>query len=156
MVLVTIYVHGAIHFGLESYIGLIPCILIALILSYPYIHNEGKALPALVAGMCSLLLGSALYFTSLQLNRSFSETHYQTLETIMRLESYDQAVQVWAFKPDMATQLGIPKLYLSDRIKGYNPKLEAGKDYQITLKKGAFNDYFLDESSLNNRRTVID
>lgn len=156
MVLVTIYVHEAIHFGLESYIGLIPCILIALIMSYPYIRHEGKAYPALVAGMCSLLFGSALYFTSLQLNRSFSETHYQTLETIMRLESYDRAVQVWAFKPDMATQLGIPKLYLSDRIKGYNPKLEAGKDYQITLKKGAFNDYFLDESSLTNIRKVTD
>lgn len=156
MVFMTIYGHKAIHFGLESYLGFIPCLLIAFILTYPYIRNEAKAYPVVVAGVCSLILGAALYFSSLQVNRSFSEIHHQSLTATMQLQSYDREVQVWAFQPDMAAQLGIPHLYLSDRIKGYNPKLEAGKDYQITLKKGMLNDYFLDESSLNNIRLLND
>ena len=148
------FLYSGIHFGVESYIPLVPCALIAIGISYVYIRAERKAYPVIAAVLTGTLMGGAIYFSALQLNRWYSEQHHQERQTTLFLERYDQDVQVWKLPTDLATTLGIDYLYFSPKIEGFDGSLKAQSHYSIILKQGLLHDYFVDATSMQRIQPV--
>lgn len=149
-----VFLFKAQHFAVESYLWAIPLIIAMTLLAYPFIRAENKKYP-LIGTICSgIFLGAALYFVSLQLNRWYSESHHSTLNSTLTLESIENNVQVWRLPPDLAENMDIDKIYVSDRISGFNNKLQPQKNYHVEIKQGFFQDYFVDSASLKNIQAI--
>lgn len=146
--------HTGFHFAVESYMALVPCILAAIGVSYLYIRAEQKAYPTIAALVSGTILGAALYFSGLQINRWYSEQHHQEHVTTLFLERYDQELQAWKLPPDLAQKLDIEHLYFSPKMDGYDPSLKAQAHYTMLIKQGLFNDYFVDLASMQSIQPV--
>lgn len=151
-----VYLFKAQHFAVESYLWAIPLIIVMTLLAYPFIRAENKKYPYIGTICSGIFLGAALYFVSLQLNRWYSESHHSTLNSTLTLESLENNVQIWRLPPNLAENVGTDKIYVSDRISGFNNKLQPQQNYNIEIKQGFFQDYFIDSASLKNIRAIAE
>jgi hypothetical protein len=148
MLIFPFKLHQAQHFGLESYQWLVPCIVIGVGLCYPFIQAEQKKMSILISLISGVFLGAALYFSALQLNRFYSEhATDQHLAANIELVEIKNQVQQWQLTPQIAEELGIPSLYFSKFTPGFNPNYTVHQKIEIQIRRGYFDDYFVDTDS---------
>lgn len=136
-----------LHFAVESYLWLIPMILMSISFSYVLIKRENKHYALLSSIFAGAFLGCCLYFLGLQTNRIYSEYHAQTISIPMTLTAIDDQSQVWTLEENLAKNIGLNEMYIHKNWQGYNTHAEQGKTYTIQIKKGLFNDYFVNQDS---------
>lgn len=138
---------NGLHFAIEPYSPLPIFMLLALLIIYPFIKAEKKKYPLISATICSFVLGCSLYFLALQCNRLYSE-HTSSQQVIhMTFEQMDHRSQVWRLDPILAQKFKLPYIYIHQDWQGYNADLKQGKHYEVTIRQGLFNDYFVDIDS---------
>lgn len=136
----------AFHFGVESYLGLIPAGLIALAVSYAIIRTEKKSHPFASTFVCSLLLGASLYAVGLQSNRWYSESNPTQAQThLLKLTEIDHRYQTWQLTPELQEKTGLNEIYINEKWAGFNRNLKLGQAYPVTIHEGYFKDYWIQE-----------
>lgn len=115
----------------------------AIALSYAWIAPTKKAHSLLSSMIVGLILGGSLTHTVLVTNRWLNERSGQAVSAEFTLTEQGQRDQVWL--PRDTAQF----IFHDGHVRvhevwsaGYNPKLEEGKTYRISVVKGRFNDIF--------------
>lgn len=138
----------AVHFGVESYLGLIPAGLVALAVSYALIRTEKKSHPFASALVCSLLLGTSLYAVGLQINRWYSEANPNQAQThLLKLTEIDHRYQTWQLTPELQEKTRLNEIYINEKWAGFNRNLKLGQSYPVSIYEGHFKDYWIQEDA---------
>ena len=146
---IPIFMFQQLHFAVEPWWPLAVCMVAAFILCYWLIRQEGKKMVFFTSLIIAAILGGALYFTALQLNRAYSEQSSLPIHTQMTLSSIDDYSQLWQLEPALAEQIGLSIIYVHKDWYGYPETLKVGQRYPVTLQRGYFDDYFIDEDSFS-------
>lgn len=150
--LLPIGMFTGLHFAVESYLWLIPFIILAIALSYELIKRENKHHAFVSSILVGIFLGASLYFLTLQLNRSYSELHANTMIEQLTFSRTVNNAQVWSLPETLRRETGLNEIYIHQSWQGYNTQAKLGKTYDIEIRKGLFNDYFVDDNSFKNVR----
>lgn len=127
-----------------------PFVVIGISLSYLLIKQENKSYPIPSAIFVGSILGTSLYFCTLQLNRIYSENYALTVPIKMTLIEVYRGSQIWHLDTKYTQDIGLNEIYVHQHWQGYSTHAEQGKTYNILVKKGLFNDYFVDVNSFSN------
>lgn len=142
----------AIHFGVESYLGLIPAGLLAFALSYAVIRAEQKSHPFASALVCSFILGTTLYAVGLQANRWYSEQnpHHSQIYSL-KLTATDSRYQTWQLTPELQEKTRLNEIYIHEKWAGFNHSLKIGQSYPIIINEGYFKDFWIQDDAFKQR-----
>ena len=149
--LIPISLLDGLHFAVESYLYLIPLTLMSIALCYFIIKREKKNYPFISAVLVGLIWGGALYLTSLQINRLYSEHHAKSIIVPMTLSSHDGRSQIWTLDKKWQTEIGLNEIYIHQNWQGYNTNAKQGQTSSIKVKQGLFKDYFLTIDSFKEK-----
>lgn len=145
---------SGLHFAIESYDALPVFMIFSLLVTYPLIKTEKKKYPLISATICSLVLGCSVYFFALQCNRLYSERRNTEQIISMTFEQMDRRSQVWRLEPTFAQKFKLPYIYIHQDWQGFDASLKQGQQYEIIVRQGLFNDYFVDTESFHKAKLV--
>lgn len=134
----------SLHFGIESYLWMIPCFMFAIGLSFFLIRQEAKSYPFATSILVGLVLGSSLYFLALQINRFYSESVPQKTWTVeLKLIEQKEHYQTWQLPKELIDKTGLTEIYIAKKWQNTHAHVELNESYPITIHQGLFQDYWL-------------
>ena len=133
------------HTSSESlFAPLLVTLPLAILLAWLWIRGEGKAYPFLAACVSGLLLGGALNFTVLTVNRLYTEARPLRVEQVLlRFDESDDRRQKWTPLDPQALRFRDGYFHIADSWSGFNAALEPGQTYRVTVWRGWLNDIAL-------------
>ncbi len=144
-----------LHFGIESYLGLIPATLLAFILGYLVIRAEKKAYAFITNLICSVVFGPCLYFVGLQVNRLYSEAQAPITQThMLQLITSDARYQTWQISPELTKKTGLDEIYINQKWAGFNHNLKTGQFYPVVINEGYFKDFWIQKDAFKYLESV--
>jgi len=134
----------SLHFGIESYLWMIPCFMFAIGLSFFLIRQEAKSYPFATSILVGLVLGPSLYFLALQINRFYSESVPQKTWTVeLKLIEQKERYQTWQLPKELIDKTGLTEIYIAKKWQNTHTHVELNQSYPITIHQGLFQDYWL-------------
>ena len=144
-----------LHFGTESYLGLIPATLLAFILGYIVIRAERKAYTFITTLICSVVLGPCLYFVGLQANRLYNEAQAPITHThILQLIATNARYQTWQLPLELTEKTGLDEIYINQKWAGFNHNLKSGQSYPVAINEGYFKDFWIQKDAFKHLEPI--
>ena len=138
------FILKSLHFGVESYLWIIPCFIFAIGLSFSLIRQEAKSYPFATSILVGLVLGSSLSFLALQINRFYSESAPQKAWTAqVKLLEQNENYQAWQLPKELIDKTGLTEIYIAKKWQNTHTHFELNHSYPITIHQGLFQDYWL-------------
>lgn len=142
--LIPIFLLKSPHFAVESYVWIIPCFIVAIILSFVVIRREDKSYSFITSILVGSILGACLYFFVLQINRFYSELAPQK-NFIVELKLIDQNddYQTWQLPEELKDKTGLTAIYIAKKWQNPYKVFKFNHSYPITIHQGLFTDYWI-------------
>lgn len=138
------FILQSLHFGVESYLWIIPYFMFAMGLSFSLIRQEAKSYPLVTSILVGLVLGLSLYFLALQINRFYSESAPQKTWTAeLKLIEQNENYQAWQLPKELIDKTGLTEIYIAKKWQNTHTHFELNHSYPITIHQGLFQDYWL-------------
>ena len=89
-----------------------------------------------------------MYAVGLQINRWYSESNPNQAQThLLKLTEIDHRYQTWQLTPELQAKTGLNEIYINEKWTGFNRNLKLGQSYPVTIHKGYFQDYWIQEDA---------